>query len=135
MANDGNWLTQPIGRALLALAIDLPYALEKPLMGRLLRVPTFEPATPTQLSTIAAFRSRYTAAGANGVPSIMTTGLTSAVRDADVIGRTASGDLTITVPLTPAASRLSAAHRDLCGRNRQLPSCRSVSSPSTLAGP
>ena len=113
MANDGNLLTRPIGRALLALTIDLPYALEKPLMRRLLRTPVFEPATPTQLSAIAAFPSRDTAAGANSVPSVhvMMPATTAETPGGDVLEEPAFGNVGF-VP-SPAAARLSAVHSEL----------------------
>ena len=111
MATDGNLLTRPIGRALLALNVDLPYALEKPLMRCLLQAPVFEPATPSQLCTIAAFPSRNTAAGANGMPSGMMRAMAVNIRSSNAQERPGCGDMKSS--LSPATSRLSAVHSEL----------------------
>ncbi len=111
MAKAGNLLTKPIGRALFAVCVDLPYTLEKPLMRRLLKTPVFEPVTPTQLSVIAAFPSRPAATGADGMPSIMAPSMAEFICSNDTRGGPAFGDMAAV--LSPAAVGLSAVHSEL----------------------
>ena len=104
-------LSQMIGRAVLALAVDLPYALEKPLMRRLLRTPVFEPATPTQLSAVAALPSRFgMSVGDDGMPSMATTA-TSTNADGGHSSWGLCGGM---------ATRLSAAATSLSGARSEL---------------
>ena len=112
MATNGNLLTRSIGRGLLAICVDLPYALEKPLLRRLLHTPVFEPATPTQLSSIAVFPSRDTAkSAADGVPSVNIMMPAVNVRGNDTLKGPAFSQMAAV--LSPVAARLPAARSEL----------------------
>ena len=82
-------------------------------MHRLLKAPVFEPATPSQLSTIAAFPGRKpdSATGDNGLPSIMTSAMAVEIRSGDALEAPGFGGMEAL--LSPAASRLSAVHSEL----------------------
>ena len=81
----GHLLLRPLARACLALTVDLPYALERVLLPRLLRQPVFEPATPAQLAAVSTL---WGGDGAASAPPERLDGAIEIVPNSTVAGQT-----------------------------------------------